>query len=608
MKSSWIVAPRLHDDVVEQLLATRGVQDDARDAFLSPSWEAGVHAPSLFTAMPRAVARIFDALDRGERVVIHGDYDADGVCGASLLFEALREIVEKRAVAESEGSVSKGGRQSPAADEQSESSRRSDAAERRDVPELSARIEVFLPDREKDGYGVAMHTIERIAAEGAKLLITVDCGIANADQLDRAHELGVDVVVCDHHQLGDRLPAHAALLHPLVPGEVYPNKTLCGTGVAFKLACALFDEARRRGADFPAGYEKWFLDLVAIATVTDVMPLTGENRVLEYFGLKVLRKTRRPGILALLAASGTNAADVDTETIGFRIGPRLNAAGRLASAEYAFKTVVAQTPSEAVDAAAALEALNTERQKVFAKAYDEAKEIVEERGKTKEESALLAVWKHDWAPGIVGLIAGRLVSDFGVPAFAFAKVGDHWVGSGRSVGGLHLVEAMESCGDIFLRRGGHPQACGLTVANEELLTTFRDRMGVFAHTHFGGVQPVPTVAVDMELPLEAASFALVDALAACAPFGEGNRAPVFLARRVEVIAAETMGSRGTHLRMNVFDGTRTMRKVIGFGFGEWATDLRMGGVVDVVYALEVNEWKGRKELQFRILDLCRSEE
>lgn len=590
MKSSWIVAPRLHDDVVEQLLATRGVQGDARDAFLSPSWEAGVHAPSLFTAMPRAVARIFDALDRGERVVIHGDYDADGVCGASLLFEAIRDVHGRTP----SSSPINGGE----AFEQPPAIYGGDGG--------GLRLEVFLPDREKDGYGVAMHTIERIAAEGAKLLITVDCGIANADQLDRAHELGVDVVVCDHHQLGDRLPAHAALLHPLVPGEVYPNKTLCGTGVAFKLACALFDEARRRGADFPAGYEKWFLDLVAIATVTDVMPLIGENRVLEYFGLKVLRKTRRPGILALLAASGTNAADVDTETIGFRIGPRLNAAGRLASAEYAFKTVVAQTPSEAVDAAAALEALNTERQKVFAKAYDEAKEIVEERRKTKEESALLAVWKHGWAPGIVGLIAGRLVSDFGVPAFAFAKVGDHWVGSGRSVGGLHLVAAMESCGDIFLRRGGHPQACGLTIASEELLGTFRDRMANFASTHFGGVQPVPTVAVDMELPLESASFALVDALAACAPFGEGNRAPVFLARRVEVIAAETMGSRGTHLRMNVFDGTRTMRKVIGFGFGEWATTLRMGGVVDVVYALEVNEWKGRKELQFRLIDLSLS--
>ncbi|MEK7459219.1 MAG: single-stranded-DNA-specific exonuclease RecJ [Patescibacteria group bacterium] len=580
MKSTWVVAPRVDDDVVTQFLYNRGIADDARAEFLSPNWETGTHAPSLFTAMPRAVARVFDALDRGEKIVIHGDYDADGVCGSSLLFEALREIVER--LLPPSLVISHDLSPSP--------------------------ITVFLPDREKDGYGVAMHTIERIAAEGAKLLITVDCGIANADQLDRAHELGVDVVVCDHHQLGDRLPAHAALLHPLAPGEVYPNKTLCGTGVAFKFASALFDEARRRGADFPVGHEKWYLDLVAIATVTDVMPLTGENRVLEHFGLRVLRKTRRHGLRAILSAAGADAENVDTETIGFRIGPRLNAAGRLASADFAFKTVTARFPAEAAEAAATLEALNTERQKVFAKAYVEAKEILVKSEKEKVESSLVAVWKHDWAPGIVGLIAGRLVSDFGVPAFAFARVGDHWVGSGRSVGGLHLVEAMASCGDIFLRRGGHPQACGLSIASEELLGTFRDRMSAFSLAHFGGVQPVPTVAVDMELPLEGSSFALVDALKACAPFGEGNRAPVFVARNVEVIAADTMGKTGSHLRMNVYDSNRAQRKVIGFGFGDMASTLNMGDTVDVVYALEVNEWKGKKELQFRIVDICSSAE
>ncbi len=579
MKSTWVVAPRVGDDVVTQFLHNRGIADDARAEFLSPSWETGTHAPSLFTAMPRAVARVFDALDRGEKIVIHGDYDADGVCGSSLLFEALREIGEKRSAGDG-------------------------------TPAYHARsLSVFLPDRERDGYGVAMHTIERIAAEGAKLLITVDCGIANADQLDKAHELGVDVIVCDHHQLGDRLPAHAALLHPLAPGEVYPNKTLCGTGVAFKFASALFDEARRRGADFPVGHEKWYLDLVAIATVTDVMPLVDENRVLEHFGLRVLRKTRRHGLRAILSAAGADAENVDTETIGFRIGPRLNAAGRLASAEYAFKAVTAQNPADAVEASATLEALNTQRQKVFAAAYAEAKAMLPEPSPlTSHSSPLLAVWKDDWAPGIVGLIAGRLVSDFGVPAFAFAKVGDHYVGSGRSVGGLHLVEAMASCGDIFLRRGGHPQACGLTIASEELLTTFRDRMNVFASTHFGGVAPVPTIAVDMELPLEVASFALVDALRACAPFGEGNRAPVFVARNVEVIAADTMGKTGSHLRMNVYDSNRAQRKVIGFGFGNMAATLTMGDRVDVVYALEVNEWKGKKELQFRIIDICSSAE
>ena len=596
-----MVAPRVDDDIVRQILLNRGVAVDDHAAFLAPNWTTGTHAWSLFTAMPRAVARVFAALENGEKIVIHGDYDADGVCGSSLLFEAIREISEKFCCHTDQSFLSS--RPSVASGETSREIPLRQLADRDDkihtYPAL--QLSVFLPDREKDGYGVAMHTIERIASEGTKLLITVDCGIANADQLDRAHELGVDVIVCDHHQMGDRLPAHAALLHPLVPGEVYPNKTLCGTGVAFKLACGLIDEARTRGADFPEGHEKWFLDLVAIATVTDVMPLTGENRVLEHFGLTVLRKTRRHGLRALLTASGTSPEDVDTETIGFRIGPRLNAAGRLSSAEFAFHAVTAQTEERAVEAAAKLETLNKLRQEVFADAYDEAKRIVADQiGKP-----LLAVWKDDWAPGIVGLIAGRLTNDYHVPAFAFARVGEHYVGSGRSVGGLHLVEAMASCGDIFLRRGGHPQACGLTIASEELLGTFRERMNVFALNYFGGPQPAFTLAVDAELPLELANWDIVAALAKCAPFGEGNRPPAFVARGLEVIAAETMGARGNHLRMNVFDGTRAMRKVIGFGFGKLAETLHMGDRVDVVYALEVNEWNGRKELQFRIIDIRR---
>ncbi len=570
MEKTWVVAPKVEGDIVAQLLANRGVADADRDAFLLPNWEQGTYPPTGFTQMPRAVERVFTALEQGEPIVIHGDYDADGVCGSSLLFEAIRDVHKKMSTTQSWTS--------------------------------QLFLSVFLPDREKDGYGVAMHTIDRIADEGAKLLLTVDCGIANADQLDRAHERGVDVIVCDHHQLGDRIPPHAILLHPLAPNETYPNKTLCGTGVAFKLASALIHEAQRRGAAFPVGYEKWLLDFVAIATVTDVMPLVGENRVLEHFGLSVLRKTRRHGLRAILASAGTAPEDVNTETIGFRIGPRLNAAGRLSSAKFAFDALTASTAEEATVAAATLESLNTERQKVFAHAYDTAKKIAD-AARIAHPSRLLVVWQDEWLPGIVGLIAGRLVTDYGVPAFAFAKVGEHYVGSGRSIGGLHLVQAMESCGDIFLRRGGHPQACGLTIATQDLLHTFRESMSQFARTHFGDAPPSVTLQIDAELPLEHADWALVEAIARCAPFGEGNRPPLFVARNVEVIAAETMGSTKAHLRMSVFDDTRTMRKIIGFGFGDFAATLKMGDHVDVVYAVEVNEWKGRRELQYRIVDI-----
>lgn len=550
---------------MRQLLVNRGIAPEEASAFLSPDWEKGTYSPMLFTQMTAAVARLFAGLERGEAIAIHGDYDADGVSGSSLLSEAIREIAERL--------------------------------------QIAVDLTVFLPDREKDGYGVAMHTVERLAAEGKKLLVTVDCGIANADQLDRAHELGMDTIVCDHHQLGERLPAHALLLHPLAPGEVYPNKTLCGTGVAFKFASALIAEARKRGANFPEGYEKWLLDLVAIATVTDVMPLQGENRVLEHFGLKVLAKTRRPGLKAIFTSAGVDADAIDTETIGFRIGPRLNAAGRLASAEYAYRAIVARTDAEAVDAAAKLEALNRERQNVFNKAYDEACEIAE----LQRNDEVIVVWKEDWLPGIVGLIAGRLVSDFGAPAFALTRVGNEYVGSGRSLGGLHLVEAMASCGDIFVKRGGHPQACGLTIGQAEYLPTFRERMCGFARNFFTGGKPEPKLQIDAEVPLEEVTWDLLAKLQACAPFGEGNRAPLFAANDVEVVAAETMGAKKNHLRITVFTPQRTTKTLIGFGLAKHAT-LRMGDRVDVAYVVEENVWNGRRDVQMRIIDLRIHEE
>ncbi len=561
--------PKVSDDVVTQLLLSRNIPEAEHEAFLNPDWERGTHSPWLFNDMPLAVDRVFAALEEGEKIVIHGDYDADGVCGSTLLFGALTDILGKLTPRPSLGQASGS----------------------------SDNISVFLPDREKDGYGVAMHTIERLAAEGVQLLITVDCGIANAEQLDRAAELGMDVIVCDHHQLGERLPEAAMILHPLAPGEEYPNKTLCGTGVAFKLASALCDEARKRGLAMPVGYEKWWLDLVAIATVTDVMPLTGENRVLEYFGLTVLRKTRRPGLLAILLSAGVDLESVDTETIGFRIGPRLNAAGRLAGAGLAFATLAATDQATAQKAAAELEILNSERQNISTASYEQAAELIDVK------APVLVAYHEDWLPGIVGLVAGRLVNDYGKPAFAFAKAGEYFVGSGRSVAGLHLVEAMNSCGDIFIKKGGHPQACGLSLASLENLELFRERVGSFANDFFGGVEPVQNLLIEAELPLEQASLAVLTELNRCSPFGEGNRAPVFAACNLPVVVAEIMGSSGAHLRLTVQGGDKQRKKLVGFGFGNWLPTLPAGTLVDVAYTLEVNEWNGRRELQCRIVDL-----
>jgi single-stranded-DNA-specific exonuclease len=558
----WTIKPRTEESVLHQLLINRNVAPAAFESFLAPDWERDTYSPNDFRSMQQAVDRVFAALAAGQKIVIHGDYDADGVCGSTVLYTTLRDICS--------------------------------------ALKLDFNVDVFLPDREKDGYGVAMHTIERLGQEAVKLLITVDCGIANGLELNRAHELGIEVIVCDHHQLGEYYPDHATVLHPLAPGEEYQNKTLCGTGVAFKLASALLNEARARQAGFPVGYEKWLLDLVAIATVTDVMPLLGENRALEHFGLKVLQRTRRPGLQAILRVAGTEASLADTTAIGFRIGPRLNAAGRLASAKLAFDTLAAQTEEQAAQAAQELERLNRERQQVFAAMYEEAKIMAEAM---KDESTVLVVFGETWLPGIVGLIAGKLVSEFGLPAFAFAKVGEHYVGSGRSLGGLHLVQGMEACGDMFVKRGGHPQACGLTLATREHVEDFRQKINSFAAKHFGDAGVRDLLLIDSELPLKDVTWELYHEISQCAPFGEGNRQPVFAAHNVRVIAAETMGATKTHLRLNVVPPEGGMHQLVGFGFGHLAKHIRLGGAANVAYEIDVNEWNGTKKLQLRLVDI-----
>lgn len=558
----WKIAERTHDDLVTQILVNRGVNVDEREAFLNPNWERDTYSPFVFTKMQQAIDVMFAALEAGDAIVIHGDYDADGVSGSSLLCEALRLVASKL--------------------------------------DFTLSLEVFLPDREKDGYGVAMHTIDRFIVEKKKLLVTVDCGIANGLELDKAHDAGINVIICDHHQMGTHFPSYAIVLHPLAPGETYPNKTLCGTGVAFKFASGLIVEARKRGADIPVGYEKWFLDFVAIATVTDVMPLLGENRALEFFGLQVLNKTRRPGILALLKHSGTDLGAIDTQSIGFRIGPRLNAAGRLASARFAFETLTATSNIDADVAAMKLETLNTERQSLFKEHYKEAEVMAKAMVDT---ASVLVVASETWLPGIVGLIAGRLVNDFGKPAFALTRVDEKYVGSGRTAGGLHLVEAMNSCGDIFLKKGGHPQACGLSVASMEHIDAFRTGVNAFADTFFGDAGPSVQLHIDASVAPSTITLDTLAELDRCAPFGEGNRSPVFVALNCRVMIAETMGSTGTHLRLTVVDDLGKVCKLVGFSFGDWAERLSRGTVVDLAYEPGVNSWNGRTEVQCRVIGI-----
>jgi single-stranded-DNA-specific exonuclease len=605
MTKRWQIAERLPeefrlefpemDPVVLQLLWARGVRtQEEMDLFLGPDWSRDVFSPFQFRNMEAAVGKVFEVLEAGEVITVHGDYDADGVCGSAVSISTLREIC-------------------------------------RAFGFDGTKITSFIPDREKDGYGMSVATVEHLHVhDRTKLIITVDCGISNKAAIDRAKELGIDTIVCDHHTMPAELPESAILIHPLVPGETYPNKLLCGTGVAFKLACGLLEEARRRQTLTPSylplakgegtqrffsssegesrggrvrsviaeGHEKWLLDLVAIATVTDVMPLIGENRVLETFGLKVLNKTRRTGLKKLIEIAGGNFGKLDTYSIGFQIGPRINAAGRMNHASAALNVLLEEDELRATVLAKELNDANIARQRASDAMYKEALEKIGEI----EDQKLVIVYGDGWPAGLVGLVAGKLVNVYGRPVYVVGKQGEKYVGSGRSVEGFDVTECLRAAAEHLDKFGGHPQACGFSTTGDERFAQAVVAMRAYAETVLKGRELVPTIKVDAEIELEDVTWELFDQLERFAPFGEGNPRPLFVSSG-KVVGISTVGADGKHLRLSLTSNSGKMVKLIGFGFGEWSQKAKLGDCLEVVYDIGVNEWDGNRELQLRILDI-----
>ncbi|EKD46966.1 MAG: Single-stranded-DNA-specific exonuclease RecJ [uncultured bacterium] len=560
MKYNWNIQLKKGDDLIGQLLANRSIGEHEQEAFFHPKWDDDIHDPFLFKQMQSAVDRTMLALQQSETIVVHGDYDADGICGSTLIMDVLEYLAKVMSV------------------------------------ELNASA--FLPHRERDGYGVALHTVDSFIKDNIDLLITVDCGIANSLELDHAHDFAIDVIICDHHQLAPDLPSHAIIIHPLAPGEIYPNKKLCGTGVAFKFACALLINARRLGIDVQDGYEKWLLDLVAIATVTDVVPLLGENRVLETFGLKVLNRTRRPGLLNIIQNSNVKIGKIGTEDIGFRIGPRLNAAGRLREAQTAFNALNAKDLEAASAYSTELEMLNRERQRLSNTAYEEARlQLVD-----IPNAFVHVVYSEAWTPGIVGLVAGKIAYEFNAATFALTKSGDQYLGSGRSARGLHLVEAMRSCGDIFIKAGGHPEACGLTLESMEMVNLFREKVNEYAKKLLGATDSAQELNIEAELMIEQVNFALYDIVQKFEPFGTGNPTPIFCVKDVVVSSVAALGNEGKHLKLKLESRSDDV-ECIGFGFGKLASQIKIGSKIDLAFKLRINEWQNQRRLQAEIVDV-----
>lgn len=570
----WIVAEQVSEEVKQkfpemhpvllQLLWNRQLKTQEEiDVFLGPDWSRDIHASVLFTQMNQAVNRIFRALEQNETITIHGDYDADGVCGNALLISCLRDL--SRAFLFDE-----------------------------------ACITSYIPHREKEGYGLSLATIQYLHEhKKTKLLITVDCGISNKAAIDRAKELGIETIVCDHHAIPDEIPTQAIIFHPLVVGETYPNKNLCGTGVAFKLACGLYEEGRQRGAKLVEGCEKWLLDLVAIATVTDMVPLIGENRVLEKFGLFVLNKTRRIGLQKLIEVAGSSLGSLDTTSIGFQIGPRLNAAGRINHATEALDLLLAEDEIKATELAMRLQETNRERQRLSAKMYEEVKSSI----LSFADSNLLVAFSETWSPGLVGLVAGKLVNEFHRPAYVIGKSKELYVGSGRTFGNFDVTSALHHASAHLEKFGGHPQACGFSIRGQKNLQSTIDALRSFAEQSLKDEELVFKLFVEQELSLAEIDWSLFDAIELCRPFGQENPEPVFCSHRLTLVSFATVGNDSKHLKLLVRSKSGKMIGAIAFGLGGLATKFSLGQMVDIAFHVRVNEWNGNRELQLNIVSI-----
>jgi single-stranded-DNA-specific exonuclease len=549
-------------DLVVSLLWNRGLRTrQAVDDFLSPDYVRHVHDPFLFKDMAAACELIWRTLNQGEPIVVYSDYDADGVTSAAVLISTLREVADK-------------------------------------LGKDPALVRSYIPHREKEGYGLRSETVQQLADEGMKLLISVDCGISSATEIAVAQAAGCQAIVVDHHQVPETVP-DCLILHPSAPGEEYPFKHLAAVGVSFKLASAFLSHCREQGLDLIEGHEKWLLDLVAIATVTDVVPLLGENRVLERYGLFVLNRTRRPGLRQLIEAAGLTPGRIDTNAIGFGIGPRINAASRLDHASLAFDCLMADGDSDGRRLAERLNQVNQERQRLTEQLSAAA--MAEARAHPERRVHVLA--GDDWPAGVVGIIAGRLANKTGRPSFVFGKEGNRFVGSGRSIPEFDVMAALERTKHCLARYGGHPQACGLTIEGEAKYRQFVAEVSEFANEILAESDLRPVIDLEAEISTEQVTWSAIEWLDKFEPFGEANRLPRFLLSDLEVVSLACIGKDSRHARLMVRGSDQRTLKTIGFGLADAAVAFPPGSRIDAAVELGVNEWNGNREIQIKLVDI-----
>lgn len=522
---------------IARILLFRGIDDyDKAKAYFRPNLD-NLHDPFLMGGMEIAVTRIIDGIQRGEKFFVFGDYDVDGTNGASMLYLFLKE--------------------------------------------MGATVEFYTPDRIKEGYGISRQGIDRASEDGVKVFLAIDCGITAIDQVEYAKGRGMDVIICDHHEPGDVLPGALAVLDPIIPNDAYPFKSLCGCGVGFKLVQAV---ARRMGKESVVFS---YLDFVTLASTADIVPLVGENRILTRLGLEAINANPRPGIRALIDVAGLKPGQITTGQIVFVLAPRINAVGRLGDAMRAVRLLTCTDPDEAMELARVLEEENKNRRKIDEDTFAEAQLLAESLFNLETDAALVLHEEH-WHPGVVGIVASRMVEKYYKPSIMMATVDGVAKGSARSISGFDVYQALKRCEEKIIQFGGHKYAAGLTVELARL-DEFRDAFNQAVREMMTEELRTPEIKIEVEISLTDITPRFMRILREFAPFGPGNMRPVFLARHLEVVGSPRIVGKN-HLRFKVRQNG-TIIDAIGFGLGDLLPRVPTGrGDLECVFTVEENDW------------------
>jgi single-stranded-DNA-specific exonuclease len=534
--------------LLTQLMYNRGLTDAAQiESFINADNRLSGD-PQLLPDIHQAVNRVYRGLLSGEKIAVYGDFDVDGITGTAVLVQGLKAL---------------GGDVTP-----------------------------YIPHRIREGHGLNSAALDYLKDEGMSLVVTVDCGVTGIPQVKKAGRRGLDIVITDHHTPLGELPDAIAVVDPKREDSQYPFTELAGVGVAFK-----FLEALYHGMGKEKQLEN-YLDLVALGTVADMMPLMGENRYLVREGLKAISRNQRPGILEISALAGINADSIGTEEISWALAPRLNAAGRLEHALTSYKLMVTDATEEAQELSLLLEEQNAERQKMTSRSLAKAKEQIQAKGITP----LLIASDPDYPPGIIGLVAGRLSEEFYRPSIVI-KVGEKSSnGSCRSIPEFNIIKALNECHDLMSDFGGHARAAGFTMPTKNL-SKLEERLNRMAEKQLEGLDLRPRLDIDTMMTLPQMGGATYQSLQSLAPFGLGNPVPTFLSRQVEVVDCQTMGNNGGHLRLKLRQNNVTW-EAVAFGLGECSKE--MHSHIDIVYNLRLERWRGEERLRLNIQDLAPS--